>query len=177
MQQVRAGSQEAAWELIERYGPHIQRAVRRRLHASLRSKFDSIDFVQSVWASFFTSRNQAVQFDTPESLIAFLAALARNKVVDEFRRRVQTEKHDITRERALHEDIDVSPESVPGPEATPSQVAVARERWNRLVDQQPEHYRQIIQLRFEGKTQEEIAREIGVNERTVRKILERLNLE
>src|SRR6478736_4128141 len=53
IEQVRAGSQEAAWTLVEKYGRDVQRFVRRTLHQRLRSKFDSLDFVQIVWGSFF----------------------------------------------------------------------------------------------------------------------------
>src|SRR5262249_44175004 len=52
MQRLAGGSQEAARELYDRYGPHIRRVVRRRLIPALRPKFDSIDFEQDVWKSF-----------------------------------------------------------------------------------------------------------------------------
>ena len=62
IRQVREGSQEAAWDLIERYGNHIQRFVRRRLPSALRQKFDSEDFIQSAWASIFMKRSRLVRF-------------------------------------------------------------------------------------------------------------------
>ena len=46
---VREGSEDAAWDLVEQYGEAIRRAVRRALNERLRSKFDSLDFVQLVW--------------------------------------------------------------------------------------------------------------------------------
>src|SRR5262249_14283511 len=55
MERIRAGSQEAARELCDRYGSHILRVVRRKLDKKLRSKFDSVDFLQSVWTSFFVN--------------------------------------------------------------------------------------------------------------------------
>ncbi len=86
MDEVRQGSQDAAWTLLETYGPHVHRVVRRMLSAELRSKFDSVDFVQSVWLSFFANRSQVCDFAQPEQLVAYLAAMARNKVVTEVRR-------------------------------------------------------------------------------------------
>ena len=100
MRGVREGSQDAGWKLVETYGPHILRVVRRSLSQDLRTKFDSIDFVQAVWASIFAEPTRLATFEQPEQLIAYLAAVARNKVVDEFRRRVQTQKFDVKRERA-----------------------------------------------------------------------------
>jgi len=46
MRRVSRGSEDATWELIERFGRAIQRAVRRALNKELRRKFDSLDFVQ-----------------------------------------------------------------------------------------------------------------------------------
>src|SRR5687768_4189029 len=95
MNRLRAGDQEAAWKLIEEYGPHIRRVVRRELHQKMRSKFDSIDFVQAVWASFFREPGQFREMETPEALLNFLVAIARNKVVDETRRRLYLQKMNV----------------------------------------------------------------------------------
>ena len=69
---IRSGSEEAAWQLIEQYGPHIRRIVRRRLDRRLRSQFDSVDFVQAVWASFFREPDQIRSFETLPDLIKYL---------------------------------------------------------------------------------------------------------
>ena len=80
MAQVQEGCTEAAQKLHEVYGPHILRAVRRRLHQRLRSKYDSLDFVQDVWASFFGDVPQKYTFAQPEDLVAFLSGMAQKKV-------------------------------------------------------------------------------------------------
>jgi RNA polymerase sigma factor (sigma-70 family) len=171
LEQVRQGSEEAAWELIEVYGPHIFRAVRRKLNARMRSKFDSADFVQAVWASFFTSRSQILSFEQPDELIAFLSAMAHNKVISEVRRRMVYEKHNIVREQPLHDSTLPAPQ-VPGHQPTPSQVAVARERWRRMVAGQPAINKKVFYLRYTGETYEAIAEKLGMHERTVRRIVE-----
>jgi hypothetical protein len=53
LERARQGCQQAARLLYERYGPAVRHAVRRRLAPSLRRHFDSADFIQSVWGSFF----------------------------------------------------------------------------------------------------------------------------
>src|SRR5262245_48951943 len=63
MRQVNEGSDDAIRELVQVYGPHILRVVRMRLSKHLRSKFDSADFVQSVWAAFFAIPASEVHFD------------------------------------------------------------------------------------------------------------------
>jgi RNA polymerase sigma-70 factor (ECF subfamily) len=171
MDDVRQGSQDAAWMLLETYGPHVHRVVRRMLSQELRPKFDSIDFVQSVWLSFFANRSQICDFGQPEQLIAFLAAMARNKVVTEVRRRLYTEKHNIRREQSL---AAVGSQDITSRGPTPSDFAIARERWNHLVSGQPDHYRAILQMKYAGATNREIADRLGLNEKTIRRVIEKL---
>jgi RNA polymerase sigma-70 factor (ECF subfamily) len=174
MEQARAGSQDAMCELVERYAPHIVRAVRRKLSNAIRAKFDSVDFVQAVWASFFATPRGFVGFDRPEELMGYLVTLAHNKVVDEIRRRMKTEKYNVNRERSLDDsDLHVG-RSLAGLEPSPSEVAVADELWKRLLKGLPEHYRRILELRREGNTQQQIADELGLNEKTVRRAIQRI---
>ena len=85
MDAMAEGSEEAAWQLTELYTPHIMRAVRSSLPKRIRSKVDSQDFVQSVWASILLKRGRLAQFHKPEQFIGYLAAMAKNKVVDKYR--------------------------------------------------------------------------------------------
>jgi RNA polymerase sigma factor (sigma-70 family) len=174
MERVHEGSQDAAWQLLEKYGPHVQRYVRRSLNQEMRSKFDSIDFTQVVWASFFREPDRLRRLESPTALLAYLATLARNKVVGEVRRRMMSIKHDVNREIAfneLEEDLAVRCHN---PDPTPSAVAIARERWHQLIDNQPEQVRRIVELRFMGATYQEIAEQLQIHERTARKAIERL---
>ena len=174
MQQVQAGSPEAATELVEAFGPHLIRVVRRHLDRKLRAKFDSVDFVQAVWGSFFANSHRLGTFDQPEQLVAFLVTLARNKVVEEFRRRLQTKKHNVNRESPLPAGADGNADLISGRYPTPSQVAIAREQWDQLLAGQPDHYQQIIQLRYQGATYREIAEQLEITERTARRVIDRL---
>ncbi len=174
LEEAQAGSQDAMCELIERYAPHIVRAVRRKLSKAIRAKFDSFDFVQAVWASFFAAPRGFDRFDRPEELMGYLVTLAHNKVVDEIRRRMKTEKYNVNRERSLDDsDLHVA-RSLAAREPSPSEVAVAGELWARLLKGQPEHYRRILELRRAGNTPQQIADQLGLNERTVRRAIQRI---
>jgi RNA polymerase sigma factor (sigma-70 family) len=48
------------------------------------------------------------------------------------------------------------------------------EQWERMVGEVPSRYRQILELRAAGETQEEIARRLGVSEKTVSRVLHKL---
>jgi RNA polymerase sigma factor (sigma-70 family) len=174
LRQVQSGSHEAIRELIERYAPHIVRAVRRKLSKAIRAKFDSIDFAQAVWASFFAAPQKLVEFDRPEELIRYLAALAHNKVVDEIRRRMETDKYNVNREKSLDDSALQFRTTLAAHEPSPSEVAVADELWERLLQGKPERCRRIIELRRDGNTHQQIAHQLGLNERTVRRVIRRV---
>src|SRR5947208_9384089 len=76
MQRVQEGDEQAAAELYESYRAHILKVVRRRLHHPLRNRFDSYDFVQSVWLSFYEDGLEKTPFDGPKELAAFLQKMA-----------------------------------------------------------------------------------------------------
>jgi RNA polymerase sigma factor (sigma-70 family) len=173
MHRIREGSQDAARELFESYGPHIRRVVRRKLHQQLRSKFDSGDFEQAVWASFFALLPQKGTFDRPEALITFLVKLAQNKVIDAVRQRF-TQKYDVNREHTFSDSAEYQAAQK---QPTPSQIAMAREEWRRLLAGKPAHYQRILILRLQGHKLKEIAEQVDMDEKTVRRVLDEFTPE
>jgi RNA polymerase sigma-70 factor (ECF subfamily) len=172
LREVQNGSHEATRELIESYGPHIIRAVRRKLNKAIRPKFDSIDFVQAVWASFFASPRPLTDFEGPGELVGYLATLAHHKVIDEIRRRMESEKYNVNREQSLNGSVTDISRQFPASQPSPSEVAVAEELWARMVRGKPEHHQRILQLRREGNSYQQIADQLGVNEKTVRRVIQ-----
>jgi RNA polymerase sigma factor (sigma-70 family) len=169
---IKAGDDGAARELLTRYEPKVRLVVRRQLPRLLRPRFDSIDFLQSVWGSFFhkirTGPNDLLE---EQNLITFLAWAARNKVIDEYRR-AGTRKHDVRREEPLSR-IDDGEAALAGGD-TPSQLVQAQETYDRLRDLLSEDRRVILELRAAGHSCKEIGERLGVSERTVQRVLEDL---
>src|SRR3954469_20772538 len=99
MARLRAGDPGALDALYREYGPFVRAAVRRQLHPRLRTRFDSLDFVQDVWASFLAIPADRYAFDNPQALLAFLTRMAHHRVIEVFRQRFETQKNDITREQ------------------------------------------------------------------------------
>lgn len=171
---VHAGSESAAWELVERYGSHIRAVVRRRMHAGLRSFLDSEDFVQSVWGSLVRIGPKLKEIDRPEQLIAVMSRIAQNKVIDEVRRRTGTIKHQMACHGSYGQIDAAAPVASRSVPSSPSQYAIARERWDKLLEKEPPQSRRMVELRLAGNTYDEIAALLGVNERTVRRTMGRL---
>lgn len=173
LRQVQQGSHTAARELYDTYVEHVLRGVRARLWHRMRTRFDSQDFVQQVFASFFDEPKNLPDFETPEALVAYLLGMASNKVRTAGRR-LTAQRQDIHRE----ERIDATPAAAgPHPvsrDPTPSAVAVYHEEYGRLVEDQRPSVRRVVELRLSGKTFEEIAAELGIDERTARRAIKRL---
>jgi RNA polymerase sigma factor (sigma-70 family) len=168
---LREADDEAALEFVERYAPHVLRAVRRLLDRRLRCKLDSQDIVQSVWHSFFRHPTNLKRFDRAAQLVGFLAKLAEHKVAEHARRYLRA-KRDIRREQSLAETLAAGKEALPCDTHTPNRIAAAREQIARLLRGQPESHQEILCRRATGETIEAIAKALGLHERTIYKILE-----
>jgi RNA polymerase sigma factor (sigma-70 family) len=173
LRQLQEGSHEAAKELAETYAGHVLRCVRSRLPRRLRTRYDSIDFVQLVWKSVFTEPDKLAKLRDANQFVRFLAGMARNKVaiVD---RQLQTIKKNLDREVRLDEGC---PDAGPHPvsrDPTPSSAASFREQWDKFVQQQPQRDGRVVEMRYEGSTFVEIAESLDIDEATARKIIRRL---
>jgi RNA polymerase sigma-70 factor (ECF subfamily) len=169
---VRAGDPASVEALCRQYAPFIRAAVRRQLHPRLRTRFDSLDFVQDVWTSFLAIPAERYTFDSPQALLAFLSKMAYNRVVEVFRQRFGTQQHDITREQTM--TSAEGNDQIPSAQATPSQWAIAGEQWERLQRRLPESHRIILEWLRDGHSHEDIARLANVSLSTVNRIVRRL---
>lgn len=125
IRRVRAGDEQAARELVERYEPVIRREVRMRLRdPRLSSQVEWTDICQSVMASFFV-RAASGQYDLeqPEHLLRLLVVMTRHKLSNQ-RRRNQADRRDYRRlEACTPEFLDGRSQEAP----TPSRMVAGRE--------------------------------------------------
>lgn len=167
---VREGDTVACAELYNLFGPVVRAAVRQRLHPQLRTRFDSLDFVQDVWASFWKDAAEPREFPTAQALVRFLTRIAEYKVVEVFRQRFEGRKDDIRRERP----IDGVSEGVAAGGGSPSQLAIAGEEWERILSRFTPGHRVILERLREGHSEKDIARLANVGLRTVERVVRRL---
>ncbi len=172
---AKAGDETAIREFLTRFEPEVRIMVRGRLPRMLRTQFDSMDFVQAVWQSFFADlRSSSRQFENVHHLRGFLAGVARNKVYEEHRRLTRTKKHALAREQSLYvrrgsREVELA---LISPEPTASQAVQASDRLAQLVARCSPLEVQVITLRRQEMTFDEIARRTGVSERSVRRIID-----
>lgn len=171
---ARAGDQAAWEELFRTCYPKVVRVVRRKLDRPLRSLYDSTDFASDVMKSLMANLDR-LDFPSMDRLMSFLAQVAEQKVIDEYRRR-HTLKRDVSRERALVTDdgTDLRPLVLASADPTPSQVAQADEVRERLLAGQEEPERVVIELKMQNYSNAEIAVKTGWNLRRVQRFFEKL---
>jgi RNA polymerase sigma factor (sigma-70 family) len=155
---LRNGDGEAANELLNRYEDAVRRYIRVRLtDPGLKRQMDSIDICQSVMADFFV-RSALGQFDlkTPEQLIALLATMARNRLLNHVKKQ-RAQRRDVRRLEAF-DVIDAQPAATVD---TPSQIAAGREMLDEFRGRLTTEERQLADRRARGDAWVDIARELG----------------
>jgi RNA polymerase sigma factor (sigma-70 family) len=172
LERYRNGDGDAASELVERFGGRILAVVRMTLNPRLRGLFDSQDFQQAVWASFFANVDRIEHTASPEAIGRWLAVVARNKVVEEGRRRLYSQARSVGREVVI-DDVDCV-EPLLSREPSPSERAVADEQWSLLNRGLTPMQSTLLALKRSGATLGEIAEKLGISERTVRRTITRL---
>jgi RNA polymerase sigma factor (sigma-70 family) len=159
IRRIRAGDDEAARELVERYEPIIEREVRLRLRdPRLYSQFDWTDVCQSVMASFF-ARAAAGQYDLeqPDQLMRLLVVMARHKLANQ-QRRHRADRRDYRRLEACDPaDLEERSASTPSPSRLVAGRELLEEYRRRLSDEE----RQMADLRAPGYQWAEIAGRLG----------------
>jgi RNA polymerase sigma factor (sigma-70 family) len=170
MEACRNGDPEALRIMVERYLPHIRTAVRNRLSVRMRKRFDSLDFAQDVWVSFFRGTIDHLDLPDEQALIRFLSTMAFNKVGEELR-------HQTTQKVGL--DRDVSLERVAEPIAshpTPSAELLAMERWEQMTEGLSERDKLFLIMLRDGHSHAAVASEFGLSEKTIQRLLSRLHV-
>jgi len=173
--QLRAGSDDAAARVFNRFARRIVGLARQELHAALRSKLDPEDVLQSVFRSFF-HRQRAGRFsiESWDSLWGILMVMTLRKC----RRRIayfRAHRRNVQREKAWEENTDADGDpALFAREPTPSEAAILIEVVGRLMAALPEEDRAVLTLHLQGCTIAEIKAKTGRAMRTIRRILARI---
>jgi RNA polymerase sigma-70 factor (ECF subfamily) len=154
---IRAGEEQAASEFVRRYETLVRRQVRWYLtDPKLCRLFDAEDVCQMVLASFFL-RAAAGQYelDRPEQLVRLLITMTRNKVAWLARkRRAQPADRRRVEDSGWQDKVKAA-----GP--GPSSEICLRELLQQVQQRLSEEERQLLRLREQDCTWEEIAARLG----------------
>jgi RNA polymerase sigma factor (sigma-70 family) len=173
LERARQGDASALTELVRQYEPEIRLAARVRLGPALRPYVDSMDLVQSVHGSLIRGlRQNRFDFSSPEELLALAVTLVRNKVARCWRRaRRQVRPSPGGDDGRGVEQLLISLSS-PGDD--PVRVAQFRDQVRHLCGSLDETDRRLVELRLQGHSTAEAARQLGLNADVLRVRLSRL---
>ncbi len=170
----RKGDNEAAKELFDRYLERLLNLARRRISQRLASRVDPEDIVQSVFRTFFGRlRDGQFQIADQDDLCKLLMRITLHKTL---------------RQVAFHKAGKRNPSAEVG------QGEESQERLVDLLDREPtpeaevafldqlEHFlgnlrpdeRQILEMRMQGYSNDDIAAKLGIYDRKIRRVIERI---
>jgi RNA polymerase sigma factor (sigma-70 family) len=166
IERLNKGDMWAAERAFVAYEPYLRMAVRRRLSGPLRTKLDSMDIVQSVWADVLAGLGDSGwRFANRSHFRAFLVKVACNRLIDRRRKHHRA----IEKEQAL---TAMPPDELPrAHEPRPSEIAQGHELWRSMLEQCSPAHREILFLKRQGLLLTEIAARTGFHEGSIRRIL------
>jgi RNA polymerase sigma-70 factor, ECF subfamily len=173
---LRVGDGRVLQEFWDRYGPQLQRLAERNLAEAVRRRVAPEDVVQSVCRTFLRrARGGEYHIADSEELWGLLCAITLTKVRQQVRFHMR-KKRGLDREARTQNDSSGSASMFhpadPGP--TPAEAAEFADQLRLLLASFDEEERQIIELKLQDHSHEEVAQRLGSSERTVRRVLKRV---
>jgi RNA polymerase sigma-70 factor (ECF subfamily) len=170
---VRAGDRAALAELIGAYEPEVRIVAHVLLGPALRPHLDTQDLVQSVHKSVLLGlRHQKLDVTSPQHLIALAVTMLRRKVARKWRR-VQWQRR-IEADPAASYDLLELLSSLQRPQADPARASLLADEVRRVLQGLSATDRRLLELRLEGSSTAEAARELGLDADVLRVRLHRL---
>jgi RNA polymerase sigma-70 factor (ECF subfamily) len=170
----RKGDQDAAKQLFDRYASRLVALARRQISQRLASRLDPEDVVQSVFRSFF-GRVKAGKFriEEQDDLGKLLVRITVNKTL----RKVEyhrAAKRDPSKEVIQGDHASDDLLQVLDRDPTPEAVVAFVDQLDHFLNQLRPEERQILELRFQGYTNGEITKKLGIYDRKIRRLIERV---
>jgi len=161
----RSGSQDAACVLLARYEVRLIALVASRLNRKYRDCIAPEDVVQSAMGSFFrvtrASANPSIKLESTASAWNILATFVRRKLARALERETAV-KRGGGRTRISLDDLETDLSTNPS-------VTEAKELLDEIHSMLNSDHSRLLELLLENKTQREIAEQLGVDERTIRR--------
>jgi len=167
----RQGDQEAAQKLFERYVEQVLKLARKHLNRALASRVDAEDIAQSVFRTFFHRAGKGQFYvEEPEDICKLLARITVHKTLRQVafhmrgKRNARAESGE-TQEMLLNR-------LAAGP--TSEEAVAFVDQLEHILARLKPADRQILEMRMEGYNNQEIAAKLGISDRKIRRLLERL---
>ena len=170
----RAGNEGAARQLFEAYAEKLMALARRRISQRLASRLDPEDIVQSVFRTFFhRAREGEFSFHDQDDLAKLLVRITVHKTL----RKVafhKAEKRNAVRETGQGAESQACWEELLDAEPSPDEAVTFLDQLENFLSQLQPMERQILEMRLQGYTNDEISEKLNIYDRKIRRVLERV---
>jgi RNA polymerase sigma factor (sigma-70 family) len=167
------GDELAAAALFDRYVGRLTRLAASRLSVKLARRTDADDVVQSAFRSFFVRvRDGRLAVSEEDKLWKLLAPIALHKLYRQARRhRAERRSVDVEDTPASFGELDAT---LLAGDPTPEEAAAFADELASILSRLDPFSRDVLELRLQGESLNEISAQTGRSERTVRRALERI---
>lgn len=174
---LRQGDPQVCTHFWNRYGNLLETVAQKQLSRKLQRRVGPDDIVQSACRTFFRRISDG-QFDLPDAdaLWRLMCAITLTKA-----RRAARDQQRQKRSIAQEQYIDAATESqgerqfqLASPSHSPLQAAEVADEMEALLTSLGEDECQVLDLKLQQFTNEEIAEQLQCSERTVRRLMKRI---
>jgi RNA polymerase sigma factor (sigma-70 family) len=170
----REGDQEAARQLVDRYTNRLLNLARGHISQRVKSRVDPEDIVQSVFRTFFAhARAGEFTIANQHELCKLLMQITVHKTL----RLVafhQAAKRDQRLEVGQGQKSRAAVLEVLDREPSPDAVAAFLDQLEQFLSRLRPQERAILEMRLQGYSNEEIVRKLGIYDRKIRRVIERI---
>jgi RNA polymerase sigma factor (sigma-70 family) len=169
---ARLGDQKALALLLQLYEKELLRTAQAMLNRALRSLLDPGDLVQSAYRVLIQGLNKGqLHLTSPEELRGLAVRLVKNKIIQHWRRwKCQQRFYEAQVQVETQALIETHPAS-PGASA---QTVELKDAVQNLIQDLNGADRQLVELRLQGYSTAETARQLGLHPDVLRVRLSRL---
>jgi RNA polymerase sigma factor (sigma-70 family) len=176
IQGLRTGERQATQDFWDQYGGLLQQVAEKHLAAGLRRRVGPEDVVQSACRTFLRrAKGGEFRLEDSEGLWRLLCAITLTKIREQARFHLR-QKRGLDQEAPLEAPAGDSAAAfqpvAPGP--TPAEAAEFADQFQQLLSSLDDEERQIVDLKLQECTHEEVAARLGCSERTVRRVVKRV---
>lgn len=174
VEQCRIGNERAASELFNRYVSRLLSVARRRIGERMNSRLDPEDVVQSVFRTFFTRlKHDQFVIAADDDLSKLLVRITLHKTLRKIAYH-RAARRDPSQETGQSDLASKELMQVMSREPTPVTVLTFIDQLDHFLARLSPDAQQILTLRLQGLSTEEIAVQTNSYDRKVRRVLERI---
>ena len=171
LRDLRRRKAAAIHRLVNRYESVAINTVRQHLGTRLRERVDSQDLQQDFWVSVIRRIDRLPSIANSQAFRGYLRKVAFRQVTKQHRRHLVAERRRLSREVPLSAAGGDPPARQPDPRDGPENE---EDLMRRMQPHLTEREAEILTMRLEGTSNREIARQLGIDEGSVRRALRRI---